>query len=134
MLQLEIMNLFCLMDHILFQVFKIQEFEYVIKKHETIASNPPAQVQHMPYDYFRCSTGLRLLFVIYINNLFGKSSELPPIMFADDTDLFIFDSNIDNLFKTMNEEIRKVATCFKANKLSLNISKTKYSLLYSTRK
>ena len=55
-------------------------------------------------------------------------------MFADDTDLFIFDSNIDNLFKTMNEEIRKVATCFKANKLSLNISKTEYSLLYSTRK
>ena len=44
MLQLEIMNLFCLMDHILFQVFKIQEFEYVIKKHETIASNPPAHV------------------------------------------------------------------------------------------
>ena len=55
-------------------------------------------------------------------------------MFADDTHLFISDSNIGNLFETMNEELRKVANWFKANKLSLNISKTKYSLFHSTRK
>ena len=34
----------------------------------------------------------------------------------------------------MKGELRKVATCFKANKLSLNISKTKYSLFHSIRK
>ena len=34
----------------------------------------------------------------------------------------------------MNEELRKVATCLKANKLSLNISKANYSLFHSTRK
>ena len=55
-------------------------------------------------------------------------------MFTDDTNLFISDSNIENLFETMNEELRKVANWFKANKLSLNISKIKYSLFYSTRK
>ena len=55
-------------------------------------------------------------------------------MFADDTNLFISDSNIENLFETMNEELRKVANWFKANKLSLNISKTKCSLFHSTRK
>ena len=55
-------------------------------------------------------------------------------MFADDANLFISDSNIENLFETMNEELRKVANWFKANKLSLNISKTKYSLFHSTRK
>ena len=54
-------------------------------------------------------------------------------MFADDTNLFISDSNIGNHFETMNEELRKVANWFKANKLSFNISKTKYSL-HSTRK
>ena len=32
------MNLICLIDHILFQTFKI------IKKHETIANNPPVQL------------------------------------------------------------------------------------------
>ena len=75
-----------------------------------------------------------LLFLIYINDLFRSSSKLTPIMFADDTNLFISDSNIENLFETMNEELRKVANWFKANKLSLNISKTKYSLFRSTRK
>ena len=55
-------------------------------------------------------------------------------MFASDTNLFISDSNIKNLFETMNEELRKVENWFKANKLSLNISKTKYSLFHSTRK
>ena len=39
-------------------------------------------------------------------------------MFADDTNLFIYDSNMENLFETMNEELRKVATWSKANKLS----------------
>ena len=52
-------------------------------------------------------------------------------MFADDINLFISDSNIENLFETMNEELRKVATRFKTSKLSLNISKTKYSLFHS---
>ena len=34
----------------------------------------------------------------------------------------------------MKKELRKVATWFKANKLPLNISKTKYHLFHSTRK
>ena len=55
-------------------------------------------------------------------------------MFADDTNLFISDSNIESLFETMKEELRKVANWFKANKFSWNISKTKYSFFYSTRK
>ena len=55
-------------------------------------------------------------------------------MFADYTNLFISDFNKKNLFETMNEELRKVATWFKTNQLSLNFSKTKYSLFHSTRK
>ena len=75
-----------------------------------------------------------LLFLIYINHLFRSSSKLTPITFADDTSLFIPDSNIENLFETMSEELRKVANRFKANKLSLNISETKYYLFHSKRK
>ena len=55
-------------------------------------------------------------------------------MFADDTNLFISNFNMDNLIKTMNKERRKVASWFKANKLSLNISKTNYSIFHSMRK
>ena len=47
---------------------------------------------------------------------------------------FNSDPTIENIFETMNEELIKVATWFKANKLSLNISKTKYPLFHSTRK
>ena len=58
-------------------------------------------------------------------------------MFADDPNLFISDSNIENLFETMNEDRRKwklkVETWFKISKLSLSISKTKYYLFRSTR-
>ena len=75
-----------------------------------------------------------ILLFIYINELFRSSSKLTPIMFADDTNLFISDSHIENLFETMNEELRNVATWFKANKFSLNISRTKCSLFHSTRK
>ena len=39
-------------------------------------------------------------------------------MFADDTNLLISDSNIENLFEATNKELRKVATWFKANKFS----------------
>ena len=75
-----------------------------------------------------------LLFLIYMNDLLRNSSKLTPIMFADDTNLFISNSNIANLFETIIEELRKVANWFKSITLFLNISKTKYNLFHSTKK
>ena len=51
-----------------------------------------------------------LLFLIYMNYLFRSSRKLTPIMFADDTNLFIFNSNRENVFETMNKELRKLTT------------------------
>ena len=65
-----------------------------------------------------------LLLLAYINDFFGSLSKLTPVMFADNTNLFICDSNIRNLSETMNEELRKIVTWFKASKFSLNASKT----------
>ena len=45
---------------------------------------------------------------------------MTPIMFTDDTNLFISDSNIENLIQTMNEELRKVATSFTVKYLCKN--------------
>ena len=39
-----------------------------------------------------------IFFFIYINELFRSSSKLTPTMFEDDTNLFISDSHIENLF------------------------------------
>ena len=51
-------------------------------------------------------------------------------MFADDTNLFISQKNIDTLFAIMNVELQIVSTWIKSNKLSLNVDKTKWSLFH----
>ena len=66
-----------------------------------------------------------LLFLIYVNDLFRASSLLNEIMFGDDTNLFMSNSNIEQLFLDMNIELTKITTWFKANRLSLNVKKKK---------
>ena len=46
-------------------------------------------------------------------------------MFADDTNLFLSDENISELFQQTNKELKSVSTWFKENKLSINIDKIK---------
>ena len=71
-----------------------------------------------------------LLFLIYVNDLNNASSILDPIIFADDTNLFYSHKNIHQLFAKVNEELEKIGDWFKANKLSLNNKKTKYTLFH----
>ena len=72
-----------------------------------------------------------LLFLLYVNDLYKASSILKPIMFADDTNFFYSNKNIKQLFHVMNQELLNIQTWFNANKLSLNITKTKYSFFHS---
>ena len=51
-------------------------------------------------------------------------------MFADDTNLFYSHHDIKSLFSTVNEELEKLGDWFTANRLSLNIKKTKYTFLH----
>ena len=55
-------------------------------------------------------------------------------MFADDTNIFLSDKNIGELFQQMNKELKNVSTWFKVNKLSINIDKTKCTIFYPTSK
>ena len=71
-----------------------------------------------------------LLFLIYVNDLPNVSNMLDPVMFADDTNLFISSSNIKTLFATVNHELEKISLWFIANRLSLNVEKTKYILFH----
>ena len=64
-----------------------------------------------------------LLFLLYINDLPLQSS-LSTIMFADDSNLFLQGSNIDDMKNTLNCQLEKIVHWFNVNKLSLNISKT----------
>ena len=69
-----------------------------------------------------------LLFILYVNDLHRTSNLLDFILFADDTNIFYSDKNINTLFETVNEELTHIDEWFKANKLSLNVTKTKFTL------
>jgi hypothetical protein len=69
-----------------------------------------------------------LLFLILINDLCNASSKLFTLLFADDTTLQFSSNDLNILYNTVNIELEKAAEWFKANKLTLNISKTKYML------
>ena len=45
-----------------------------------------------------------LLFLLYVNDLRNSSNVLIPIMFADGANFFFKYSNINTLFKTVNDE------------------------------
>ena len=75
-----------------------------------------------------------LLFLLYVNDLPNSSNVLVPIMFADDTNFFFEPSNINTLFKIVNDELIKINEWFSANKLSLNVGKTKFSLFHKSGK
>ena len=71
-----------------------------------------------------------LLFLVYVNDLPSSSKILNPTMFADDTNLFYEHKKIIKLFTTVNEKLMNINDWFMANKLSLNVGKTKYSLFH----
>ena len=63
-----------------------------------------------------------LLFLLSVNDLQHASKIIKAIMFADDTNFFYSDNNIKNMFKIVNQELKRVQIWFNANKLSLNVS------------
>ena len=69
-----------------------------------------------------------LSFLIFINDL-PKSYSMKSILFADDTVLVQSDNNLGKLQNSVNHEMTKVMDWLTTNKLSLNISKTKYMLI-----
>jgi len=69
-----------------------------------------------------------LLFLILINDLPNASSIILSILFADDTTLQLSSNSLEVLYSTANTELVKISDWFRANKLTLNVSKTKYIL------
>ena len=76
-----------------------------------------------------------LLFSIDINDLPNCSVVFQMIMYADDTTLY-FDLNPDtpNFVNIINNELVKVSKWLSANRLSLNVNKTKVMFFHSVRK
>ena len=59
-----------------------------------------------------------LLFLLFINDL-PKATEFFTLLFADDTNFQISNTNVKTLFEDANFELNKANEWFKSNKLTL---------------
>ena len=75
-----------------------------------------------------------LLFLIYINDLPNCLKSAVPRMYADDTSLSFAASDQGCLQSELNHEIENVTMWLKANKLSLNVTKTELMVIASRQK
>ena len=73
-----------------------------------------------------------ILFLLYINDLPNISKHLKFFLFADDTNIYLEDSNLNALEKVMNKELKKLYEWLYINRLSLNITKTLLSFMLFT--
>ena len=74
-----------------------------------------------------------LLFLIYMNDLPNCLCNSKVILFADDTILYASSDNIVNQYDLINHDLDNLTDWFRANKLSLNTSKTHYMLICPNR-
>ncbi|XP_041475025.1 uncharacterized protein LOC121423667 [Lytechinus variegatus] len=71
---------------------------------------------------------------LYMSMILSNLLLFSSFPFADDICALMSSSNIKTLVLSVNREIAKVSTWFKANKLSLNIAKTNYIIFRSRNK
>jgi len=69
-----------------------------------------------------------LLFLIYVNNIQNAISKAKIKLFADDTNLFLHNSDPVQLFANANTCLAQLSEWFSVNRLSLNLDKTCYSV------
>jgi len=71
-----------------------------------------------------------ILFLCYINDL-PNASNLFTLMFADDTQGLACGNDLDQLIDFVNLELKKWATWFSANRMAVNVSKTKFIIFHN---
>jgi len=69
-----------------------------------------------------------LLFLIYVNDICNAAPEAKIKLFADDTNVFIYSNNKALVVKQANQFINDSNCWFTANKLSINIDQTCYTV------
>ena len=75
-----------------------------------------------------------LLFLIYINDLPNISEKLNFFLFADDTNIYYESSDLAELEKTVNDELKKLSLWLNLNRLALNVGKTNFVIFRSPHK
>jgi hypothetical protein len=75
-----------------------------------------------------------LLFLLYINDFSNSATSLDFHLFADDSNLFYSNRNLEVLERNLNEQLLKVHEWLCANKLALNVEKSNFVLFRPVQK
>lgn len=100
----------------------------------TMYNNHKSDIKYITYGVPQGSVLGPLIFLLYINDLPNAFKSANPFMFADDTTITLSSKSNDKLFEDMNTELKSLDNWFKTNKLSLNLTKTKFVLFRSKHK
>ena len=93
------------------------------RKQYVIIKNCSSSMSNITLGVPQGSVLCSVLFILYINGMYGSSNQMGFVHFADDTRVFSFGSDINNVHATVNCELIGVDNWLKANTLSLNVSK-----------
>ena len=75
-----------------------------------------------------------LLFLIYVNDIYQSTKLMSILLFADDTNLFCSNKDLNNLETQVVSELKNVVNWLKDNQLTINVKKTNYILFKSPKK
>ena len=104
-----------------------------VRKQYVAYNGIPSSSKLIKCDVLQGSILGTLLFLLYINALPNVCKSADPVLFADDTNLFINGSNIIDLQTEINSELLEISTWIKINQLYLNMRKT-HHVIFTTKK
>ena len=97
-------------------------------------NNTNSTMQHISYGVPQGSVLGPLLFLLYINDIEHCMTNRKPRLFADDTAAFESDYDLEIAMHKTKENLSMLMSWLKANKLTLNIPKTCFSIYHSSHK
>ena len=98
------------------------------RKQYTIVNDSCSSALSIDYGVPQGSVLGPILFLLYINDIGNSTSITTPRLFADDTNIFIAHKDLNILQNKCMQALSELHSWIKANKLSLNIEKTNYSI------
>lgn len=72
-----------------------------------------------------------LFFLVYVNDLKNCLSNTFPVLYADDTNIFMSGRDVGSMTALFNNDLANLSEWLRSNRLSLNLSKT-HSMIFST--
>ena len=103
------------------------------RKHYVSFMNMKSEVMNIEDGVPQGSVLGPLLFLLYINDLPSCIQHSKVILFADDTTIYSSSQDLKNLHNNVNLDLVHLVDWFRANKLSLNASKSDYILIKHNR-